>query len=125
MNYFLDVIKNKYAQFEGRASRSEYWYFVLFYIIFAVVVGLLDGVMAGLTGGNAGGIGILSLIYILGTLVPSIAVGIRRLHDTGRSGWWYLIALIPIASLVLLAFFVMDSQEGENQYGANPKEARV
>jgi uncharacterized membrane protein YhaH (DUF805 family) len=64
MNYFLDVMKNKYAQFEGRASRSEYWYFVLFYIIFAVVVGLLDGVMAGLTGGNTGGIGILSLIYI-------------------------------------------------------------
>jgi uncharacterized membrane protein YhaH (DUF805 family) len=125
MNYFLDVMKNKYAQFEGRASRSEYWYFVLFYIIFAVVVGLLDGVMAGLTGGNAGGIGILSLIYILGTLVPSIAVGIRRLHDTGRSGWWYLIALIPIASLVLLAFFVMDSQESENKYGTNPKEARV
>jgi len=125
MNYFLDVMKNKYAQFEGRASRSEYWYFVLFYIIFAVVVGLLDGVMAGLTGGNTGGIGILSLIYILGTLVPSIAVGIRRLHDTGRSGWWYLIALIPIASLVLLAFFVMDSQESENKYGANPKEDKL
>jgi uncharacterized membrane protein YhaH (DUF805 family) len=125
MNYFLDVMKIKYAQFEGRATRSEYWYFVLFYIIGALIVGLLDGVMSGLTGGNAGGIGILSLLYFLGTLVPSIAVGIRRLHDTGRSGWWYLIALIPIASLVLLAFFTIDSQEGENKYGANPKEARV
>ena len=116
MNYFLDVLKNKYAQFDGRATRSEYWYFVLFSFIAYIVAGFLDGFLFNLTGG----LPILTIILGLGLLVPSIAVGVRRLHDIGKSGWWYLIAIVPIVSLILIAFFVMDSKE-DNVYGVNPK----
>ena len=116
MNYFLDVLKNKYAQFDGRATRSEYWYFTLFATITYVIVTVIDGFVSGLTGG----LPILAIIAMLGLLVPSIAVGIRRLHDIGKSAWWYLLALVPLISLVLIAFFVMDSKE-DNIYGVNPK----
>lgn len=116
MNYFLDVLKNKYAQFDGRATRSEYWYFILFSIIAYIVAGILDGFLFNLTGG----LPIFTLIIGLGLLIPSIAVGIRRLHDIGKSGWWYLLAIVPFISLVLIAFFVMDSKE-DNIYGVNPK----
>jgi len=116
MNYFLDVITKKYAQFSGRATRSEYWYFILFYIIFAFVIGFVDGILMGMIGLPP----VLSIIYLLGTIIPSIAVGVRRLHDIGKSGWWYLLAIVPLISLVLIAFFVMDSKE-DNIYGENPK----
>ncbi len=116
MNYFLDILKNKYAQFDGRATRSEYWYFVLFSFIAYIVAGFLDGFLFNLTGG----LPILTIILGLGLLVPSIAVGVRRLHDIGKSGWWYLIAIVPIVSLILIAFFVMDSKP-DNEYGPNPK----
>lgn len=116
MSWYMTVLK-RYAEFEGRASRSEFWYFTLFNIIAFVVAGILDGVLAGLFGGMP----VLTVIYALGTLIPSIAVAIRRLHDTGRSGWWYLLGLVPLLGLVLIVFFVFDSQPGENQYGANPK----
>ena len=116
MNYFLDVIKNKYAQFDGRATRSEYWYFLLFYLIAYVLVVVIDGFLMQMTGG----IPILTLIFAVGLLIPSIAVGVRRLHDIGKSGWWMLLSIVPIISLVLIAFFVIDSKE-DNIYGANPK----
>jgi len=116
MNYFLDVIKNKYAQFSGRATRSEYWYFILFMtIIYAVAVGI-DMLLVNILGEFP----ILSTIALLGFLVPSIAVGVRRLHDINASGWWYLLAFVPILSLVLIVFFVIDSKE-DNAYGPNPK----
>ena len=116
MNYFLDVIQNKYAQFDGRATRSEYWYFVLFATIAYIIVMVIDGLLAGLTGG----IPILTIIIGLGLIVPTIAVGIRRLHDIGKSGWWYLLAIVPFVSLILIVFFVMDSKD-DNEYGENPK----
>jgi len=116
MNYFLDVITNKYAQFDGRATRSEYWYFTLFYIIAYILVMIIDGMLMPMTGG----IPVLTLIFALGLLIPSLAVGIRRLHDIGKSGWWMLLAFIPLISLVLIAFFVMDSKP-DNEYGPNPK----
>ena len=116
MNYFLDVITNKYADFNGRATRSEYWYFTLFSLIAYIIAGVIDGLLVNITGG----LPILSIILMLGFLVPAIAVGVRRLHDIGKSGWWYLLAIVPLVSLVLIAFFVMDSRE-DNQYGPNPK----
>ena len=116
MNYFLDVIQNKYAQFDGRATRSEYWYFTLFYIIGYILAFVIDVFLSSITGG----IPIFTLIFAFGLLVPGIAVGVRRLHDIGKSGWWYLIAIVPLVSLILLAFFVMDSKE-DNEYGPNPK----
>ena len=121
MNWYLDVLK-KYAVFNGRARRKEYWFFSLFNLIIIIVLGVIDG-MTGSYSASAG-MGLLGGIYMLAVLVPAIAVGIRRLHDTNRSGWWLLIVFVPlIGAIVLLVFMVLDSSPGENQYGANPKEA--
>jgi len=110
------VLKEKYATFSGRASRSEYWWFALFSIIASAVLGIIDATIFG----NANG-GILGTIFSLAVLVPSIAVGVRRLHDLGRSGWWLLIVLIPlIGILVLLYFFVQKGTDGPNDHGADP-----
>jgi uncharacterized membrane protein YhaH (DUF805 family) len=118
MNYYLSVLRN-YAVFTGRARRSEYWFFFLFNIIIAFVLGVLDGVM-NLT--IAQSTGVLGLIYALAVFIPGLAVLVRRLHDTGKSGWWVFIALIPIiGAIVLLVFLVLDSTPGDNQYGVNPK----
>jgi len=115
MNWYLEVLK-KYAVFRGRARRKEYWYFVLFNTIINIVLSGIDSVTTG--------IGLLAGLYTLAVLIPSIAVSIRRLHDTDRSGWWILIALIPIIGwIVLLIFMVQDGKPGENQYGLNPKAA--
>ena len=90
--------------------------FVLFNIIISLVLGSIEGL--------AGGPGVLAGIYCLAVLLPGIAVSVRRLHDTNRSGWWMLIALVPlVGAIVLLVFMVQDSQPGDNQYGPNPKDA--
>ena len=125
-HYFLDVVKNNYANFNGRATRSQYWYFVLFYLLISIVLSLIDlyaiNPAMGMTPEEAAQGGILSVVFALAMLLPQIGLGIRRLHDTGKSGWWYLIIVIPvIGALVLLFFFVTDSQIGDNEYGANPK----
>ena len=115
MNWYLEVLK-KYAVLEGRARRTEYWMFTLFNLIIAFGLGFIEGL--------AGGPGILANLYGLAVLVPGIAVSVRRLHDTGRSGWWLLIAFIPcIGGIVLLIFMVQDSNPGDNQFGPNPKQA--
>jgi len=120
MNWFMTVLR-KYAVFEGRARRREYWFFVLFYILISIVLSMVDRVL-GLYS-EAYGMGVLGALFCLGVLIPSIAVGARRLHDTGRSGWWLLIGFIPlIGAIVLIVFFVLDSQPGTNAYGPNPKE---
>jgi uncharacterized membrane protein YhaH (DUF805 family) len=115
MHWYLDVLK-KYAVFTGRASRSEFWMFFLINLIISIALSLIDRYLR-----TSGAIGSL---YSLAVLVPGIAVSVRRLHDTGRSGWWFLLVLIPcIGSLVLLVFFVQDSEPGSNQYGPNPRAA--
>lgn len=111
MEYFIGAFK-KFADFSGRARRKEYWMFFLFYIIFSIVVNVIDVVI---------GTFIFSAIFSLALLIPSISIAVRRLHDTGRSGWWLLIGLLPLIGLiVLIVFFVQDSHE-ENEYGPNPK----
>jgi uncharacterized membrane protein YhaH (DUF805 family) len=115
MNWYIEVLR-KYAVFNGRAQRTEYWMFFLFNIIITVVLGLIDRLF-GISG-------VLSGIYGLAVLIPGIAVSIRRLHDTNRSGWWLLISLVPvIGTIVLLVFMVQDSQPDTNQYGPNPRAA--
>ena len=119
MNWFLIAFK-KYATFSGRAQRAEYWYFILFYILIFFVLSIVD-VITGSFSSDAG-MGLLGGLLTLVLLIPSIAVSVRRLHDTGRSGWWFLIALIPlIGAIVLLVFTVQDSSPGDNIYGPNPK----
>ena len=120
MNYFIDCLTKKYACFSGRARRQEFWLFFLFNFIAAFVVGFIGGFLASVTGVDA--FAFLGAIYNLAVLIPSFAVFCRRMHDTGRSGWWWLIGLIPFVGwIVLLVFCCLDSQPGENQYGPNPK----
>jgi uncharacterized membrane protein YhaH (DUF805 family) len=119
MNWYLEVLK-KYAVFDGRAQRAEYWYFFLFSMIISLVFVVID--IATGSFNEKSGFGLLSGIYTLAVIIPTIAVGVRRLHDTNRSGWWILIGLIPIIGfIVLIVFFVIDSDQGDNQYGSNPK----
>ncbi len=119
MDWYLAVLK-KYAQFSGRARRKEYWYFVLFNILISIALVIVDSVTGTLN--NETGYGLLSGIYSLAVLIPSLAVGFRRLHDTGRSAWWLLIGLIPvIGAIVLIVFMVQDSEAGDNRYGPSPK----
>jgi len=111
--YFLDVLRNKYADFNGRARRSEYWYFVLFNAVISLGVGLLAGLI---------GIDWLTYIYSLAILVPSIAICVRRLHDIGKSGWWYFIGFIPlIGAIWLIVLFCKEGDRGANAYGEDPK----
>lgn len=113
MHWYLDVLKN-YVGFEGRAHRTEFWMYALIWFIVYVVLAIIEGIL-GLPG-------ILSGLYSLGTLLPNIAVAMRRLHDTGRTGWWLLIGFVPfIGAIVLLIFYCIDSEAGDNQYGPNPK----
>ena len=117
MNGYLATLK-KYADFSGRARRTEYWLFVLFSMVIAMVLGVVDYVL--------GTPGIVGLLFTLAILIPSIAVGVRRLHDTDRSGWWLLVALIPIiGTIALLIFLLLDSNPGDNRFGANPKAVNV
>ena len=112
MNYYLAVLKN-YVGFSGRARRAEYWQFVLFNIIALVVCLVID---------LAIGSPVLYYVYLAAVLLPSLAVGARRLHDTDRSGWWLLISLIPlIGAIVLLVFMCLEGTRGNNKYGADPK----
>ena len=117
MNWYIEVLK-KYAVFDGRARRMEYWMFVLFNVIISIVLGVIDNVLGTVT---ETGQGLLGLVYSLGVLLPGIAVTFRRLHDTGRSGWYILLALIPcIGAIILLVFMVQGSDAGDNEYGPNP-----
>ena len=115
MEWYLKALR-QYADFEGRARRKEYWMFSLFNLIFACLIIVGTGLI-----GNLGII--LFLLYGVGTLIPSIAVSVRRLHDVGKSGWMNLVAFIPmVGSIWLLVLLVTDSEPGDNIYGPNPKE---
>ncbi|WP_400162447.1 DUF805 domain-containing protein [Brevibacillus sp. TJ4] len=113
MQWFLKVVKD-YAVFGGRARRKEYWMYTLFYAIGYLILYILESLI-GLTQ-------VLTGIYSLALLLPSLGVTIRRLHDTGRSGWWILISLIPLIGAIILLVFLCQDSKGSNQYGPNPKE---
>ena len=120
MNWYIQVLK-KYVDFSGRARRREYWMFVLFNILISLVLTIVD-FMLGTYNGRLG-IGLLGGIYACAVVIPGIAVTVRRLHDTDRSGWWILIVLIPIIGpIVLLVFMLIDGTPGPNRFGPSPKE---
>jgi len=119
MNWYLAVLKN-YAGFSGRARRTEYWMYFLFNILFAIAAVILDNIL-GLASETLG-YGPIYGLYALVTFIPSLAVGVRRLHDTGKSGWFLLIALIPlIGSIWLIVVLATEGVKGPNEYGADPK----
>ena len=120
MNWVMKALK-QYADFNGRSQRTEYWLFVLFCLVVSIVLAIVDRGIG--TYSAAAGVGLLGGIFSLAVLLPGIGVSVRRLHDTSRSGWWLLIALIPlIGEIVLLVFMVQDSSTGTNAYGPSPKE---
>lgn len=131
MNWYTKVLK-QYVDFSGRARRTEYWMFTLFNVVISIVLAVVDGLVFG-TGsfsamsgagsvGFSANLGVLGTIYTLAVLLPSLAVGVRRLHDTNRSGWWLLIGLVPIVgAIVLLVFFATEGTRGANSHGPDPK----
>jgi len=120
MNWYLNVLKN-YADFNGRARRKEYWMFTLFNFIFLIVATIIDNVV-GTTIGDLP-YGLFYLVYEFAIFIPGMAVSVRRLHDVGKSGWFYLIILIPfVGAIWLLVLFCTDGVVCQNEYGANPKE---
>ena len=119
MQWFLKVL-NQYSDFDGRARRKEYWMFVLFNMVFGFAASMLD-VALGLIWG-VWGYGLIQAIYGLAMFIPGLAVGVRRLHDVGKSGWMLLILLIPIIGFIwLTVLLLIEGDPVENQYGPNPK----
>jgi uncharacterized membrane protein YhaH (DUF805 family) len=113
VNWWKTVVLERYAQFSGRAGRAEFWWFFLANAIVGLVLNLL--------GQASWFFYVLSAIYSLALLIPNIAVGVRRLHDTNRSGWWLLIALVPLVGfIILIVFWATEGNAGENQYGPVP-----
>ena len=117
-----NVVMNNYANWDGRASRSEYWWFNLFNLIINIVTDVIDSSLG--MGMIAYGVGYVGFIAFLALLLPSFCVSVRRLHDLGKSGWWLLIAIIPIVNFigifVILVFTLMEGEKQPNQYGKVP-----
>lgn len=123
MSWFIEALR-KYAVFRGRSRRKEYWYFALFVVVISIVLSIVDNLIGAYD--RSTGVGLLSGIFSLAILIPSIAVSVRRLHDIDRTGWWVLISLVPlIGFIVLIVFHVQDSTPRTNRYGPNPKAASV
>jgi len=119
--YFLKCFKN-YAQFNGRARRKEYWGFFLFNSIVAFGLAFVGGFISGIFGDEEGTLGtVLELLYSLAAILPGWAVGFRRLHDIGKSGWNWLWCLTIIGAFYVLYLFCLEGEAKENVYGANPK----
>uniref|UniRef100_UPI0035A047B4 DUF805 domain-containing protein n=2 Tax=Prevotella heparinolytica TaxID=28113 RepID=UPI0035A047B4 len=127
MKWFIKAFR-QYADFSGRASRQEFWMFVLFNLLLAMAWALVAGLLTGLLGDSFDHdsdrlifMYKLIAIYYAVTAVPAMAVGVRRLHDTGRSGWWMLVSLVPIAGGIwLILLMCLDGSAGDNRYGSRP-----
>lgn len=120
MQWYLKAFR-QYADFSGRARRTEYWMFVLFFLIFYAAGGILDGLLGTV---QATGVPVLAMLVGLAHVVPALAVAWRRLHDTDRSGGWYFISVVPlIGSIVLLVFLATEGNRWANRFGPDPKPA--
>jgi uncharacterized membrane protein YhaH (DUF805 family) len=126
MDWYM-MVWQRYADFNGRSRRREYWMFALFNALIGAVVGMIAAVMFTTTRSSYIGVVIYGLLclYFLAALIPSLAVSVRRLHDIGMTGWMLLIGLVPlIGSLALLVMSLLDGNPGPNQYGPNPKATK-
>ena len=122
MQWYLKVMRDNYANFNGRARRKEYWMFTLYFLLFALLAGFVIGILSAVGETVAMIAIILAVVWYLAHLVPSLAVTVRRLHDTGKSGWFYLLAIIPyIGGLIIFIFTVIEGDKGDNKYGPDPK----
>lgn len=113
MNYYLKALSN-YVNFEGRASRSEYWFFILFNILFALGALLIDAVIGTEI--------VFYFLYAIVVFLPGLALSVRRLHDVGKSGWMLLLLIIPLIGVIwIFILSITDSDTGNNEYGPNPQ----
>lgn len=120
IQWYKKVVFENYANFNGRARRAEYWWFILMNIILAIVAIMLDGLLG--TNIEPLPYGYIYIAYAIAVFIPGLAVAVRRLHDVGKSGWFYFIILIPIIGAIwLLVLFATEGEKGENQYGPDPK----
>ena len=122
--YYLDILTNKYADFKGRARRKEYWMWTLYYtviLLFAMVLDNALGLNFELLGQNLG-YGWLYVTIGITHLIPGLGIVVRRLHDVGKSGWFYLIILIPLIGFIwILVLFCTEGDKEDNKWGSNPK----
>lgn len=113
----IGICFSKYVDFSGRAQRSEFWWWILFTWLASLILGTLENGIVGATGG----VPIMNTLFSLATFLPSLAVGIRRLHDINRSGWWWLIFLVPLVGwIILIVWFAQRGDAGSNDYGDDP-----
>ena len=112
MDYYIGAFK-KYADFKGRANKSEFWYFILFNIVVSILLGVVDGIL--------GTTGMLGMVYSLAVFIPGISIGARRLHDIGKSGWMQLIMLIPLVGFIWLIILWIKDSAPKNEYGEPSK----
>lgn len=116
--FFFDVVKNQYADFKGRATRRQFWMYILWNIVLSIVVGIVGSIIFGNTGSQQNP---LSMLFSVLLLVPSLAIGARRLHDIGKSGWWQLVGLIPLLGwIILIYFFVQETEKGPAETPTTP-----
>jgi uncharacterized membrane protein YhaH (DUF805 family) len=116
MNEFLKVVKN-YVGFSGRAGRREYWMFFLVYILIYFGLAILTAIMPNML---AKLLGLVTVVFAVGLFIPSVAVGVRRLHDTDHSGWWMLLMIVPLAGLYILYLLIIEGTNGANRFGESP-----
>jgi len=122
MEWFLKVVKENYANFNGRARRKEYWMYTLCVVAINFAIGFAASLLSFVSEGLGGLVMMLAYLVSLGLLVPSLAVGARRLHDTGKSGWFMLLGFIPFVNFYLIYLLVLEGDQGPNEFGADPKE---
>lgn len=121
MNWYLEAFTQKYADFSGRSRRTEYWMFMLFHILAIFALAIFSAILNSSESLSVV-LSVLLIIYVLGSFIPALAITIRRLHDTGKSGWFYLLTFIPyIGGIILLVFTAQDSENMHNKWGPNPK----
>ncbi len=119
MNYFIECFTKKFCCLDGRARRQEYWMFTLFSILVFLAITAIAAIIP-MPAVRILGL-VLYVVWCLAIILPGLGVTVRRLHDTGKSGWWILINLVPFGNLILLVFMIMDSTPGDNMFGPNPK----
>ena len=129
MEWYLKVMRDNYANFKGRARRKEYWMYTLIFTV--LLIALMTILFSVLSFSDETGIEtgpgvyltlILVIVFLFAHFIPTIALTVRRLHDTGKSGWWYLIVLVPyLGNFVIFIFTLIDGDRGDNKYGSNPK----
>lgn len=117
MNNFINVLTKKYASFSGRSGQNEYW---MFYLVYFIIYFALMTLAFILPPSIAAAINIVAVVLLVGLLVPTIAIGVRRLHDTDHSGWFLLIGIIPLAGFYLLYLLIIRGTEGDNRFGPSP-----